>query len=565
MASVLSQKFVAPKTAYLRRQVFCLQRARAGNNATNLRLKTLGLIRTLTLSLFHSFTLITDMRINSFRRRLLEWYGAHKRSMPWRGTRDPYRVWVSEVMLQQTRVAAVVGYYRRFLRRFPTVRSLARAPESEVLKYWAGLGYYRRARDLHRAAREIVAKHGGRFPREFDAALALPGVGRYTAGAVLSIAYDAPYAALDGNVARVLARLFAVRGDLRSPRRWRELQSRADKLMPKKDAQAEGLFHPTKRQGAPAARQKAKGGQAGMPVLPGEWNQAMMELGAAVCTPRAPRCRACPVARWCRAHQLGIAEEIPAARRKPATVSVKLAAAVLLDGRGRTLLLPLNGDPHDGLFSRMWQFPAVRGGPQARELLRQRLQYLSNGEGKTLVWATGRAAQRTARQSRQQRDSKFKIPDSRPSHKMSRGAENAKAGQTWIEAIAKPKRLSFRAKRGICIASIRRKSADSSPRESAARNDIQVLQWFPGDSSRHPKTLNVSNTETMPDFIALQPAKHTVTFREVTLHPFLVRVAQLPQIAGARTPRLDELEALAVSSATRKIARRALEFLATET
>ncbi|MGH9793850.1 MAG: A/G-specific adenine glycosylase [Candidatus Acidiferrales bacterium] len=415
------------------------------------------------------------MRIHSFRRRLLEWYGVHKRSMPWRGTRDPYRVWVSEVMLQQTRVAAVVGYYQRFLRRFPTVRSLARGRETEVLKHWAGLGYYSRARNLHRAAREIVAKHGGRFPREFDAALALPGVGRYTAAAVLSIAYDAPHAALDGNVARVLARLFALRGDLRSPRRWRELQLLADALLPPVNGShgvrrlaavlpGEARFAGSLQRKAMAPEQK--GGQARVPVLPGEWNQAMMELGAAVCTPRAPRCGACPVARWCRAHQLGIADEIPAARRKPITVSVKLAAAVLLDRRGRTLLLPPNGGAHDGLFSRLWQFPFVIATTRARALLRQRLNELSNGQGKALTQGTQSAA---------------------------------------------------------------------------------------------------GHTETPADFIALQPAKHTVTFREVTLHPFLVRVAQLPQIAGARTPRLDQFEALAVSSATRKMARRALEFLAAQT
>lgn len=380
------------------------------------------------------------MGINSFRRRLLEWYGANKRSMPWRGTRDAYRIWISEVMLQQTRVAAVVDYYRRFLRRFPTVRSLARARESEVLRHWAGLGYYGRARNLHRAAKQIVARHGGRFPREFDAALALPGVGRYTAAAVLSIAYDRPHAVLDGNVARVLARLHAVRGDLRAPRRWQALQSHADALLP------------------------ATSGQARVPVLPGEWNQAMMELGAAVCTPRAPRCEACPVSQWCRAQQLGIAEDLPAARSKRATESVTLVAAVLLDPRGRTLLLPPNGNRHDGLFSRMWQFPVVRGMSKPRERLRARLRELSNGKAKT---STKRTQSYTAR------------------------------------------------------------------------------------------------TEAA-DLIALPPAKHTVTFREVTLHPFLLRVSALPQVAGARMPRLDELDALAVSSATRKIARRAGDHLARE-
>src|ERR1700722_6265681 len=138
---------------------------------------------------------------------LLAWYRAHKRDLDWRRTRDPYAIWISEIMLQQTRVAAVIPYYRRFLARFPTVRHLARAREDTVLRHWAGLGYYSRARNLHRAAKEIVARHSGAFPRGLDDALALPGVGRYTAAAVLSIAYDQPLAELDGNVARVLARL----------------------------------------------------------------------------------------------------------------------------------------------------------------------------------------------------------------------------------------------------------------------------------------------------------------------------------------------------------------------
>src|SRR5437899_9618319 len=179
-------------------------------------------------------------------------------------------------MLQQTRVTAVVPYYRRFLARFPTVRALARARSEEVLKLWAGLGYYSRARNLHRAANELVAGPSGRFPRELEAALRLPGIGRYTAAAVLSIAYGEPHAALDGNVARVLARLFAVRGHLRAPPRWAQLQSAAQKLV--------------------------------APYAPGDCNQAMMELGASICTPRSPRCVECPVSRWCRAYQLGLAD-----------------------------------------------------------------------------------------------------------------------------------------------------------------------------------------------------------------------------------------------------------------
>ncbi|MGH9756149.1 MAG: A/G-specific adenine glycosylase, partial [Candidatus Acidiferrales bacterium] len=197
-------------------------------------------------------------------RQLLAWFRAHKRDLPWRRSKNPYRIWIAEIMLQQTRIAVVLPYYRRFLRRFPGVESLARAREAEVLKMWSGLGYYSRARNLHRAARQIVTHHSGNFPRALEDALALPGIGTYTAAAVLSIAYDAPLAVLDGNVARVLARLGAMRGDLRAPQRWKHLQNLSQRLLAKQSA--------------------------------GDWNQALMELGETICTPQSPRCESCPVA-----------------------------------------------------------------------------------------------------------------------------------------------------------------------------------------------------------------------------------------------------------------------------
>ncbi len=274
--------------------------------------------------------------MKTFQRRLLDWFGIHRRELPWRASRDPYRIWVAEIMLQQTRIAAVMPYYERFLTRFPTVEALARAPQDDVLKLWSGLGYYSRARNLHRAAQEIVARHGGEFPRTLDAALALPGIGSYTAAAVLSIAYDAPLAVLDGNVARVLARLGAVRGDLREPRRWRKLSEMAQSHL--------------------AARLPAR-----LPAYdaPGDWNQALMELGETICTPQIPRCGACPVARWCLARARGLTREIPAPRKKRAPVRVRIAAVILRDPRGRTLLVQDPGAHDDVLFSRMWQFPAV--------------------------------------------------------------------------------------------------------------------------------------------------------------------------------------------------------------
>ena len=277
-----------------------------------------------------------------FERRLLEWFGAHKRALPWRASRDPYRVWVAEIMLQQTRIAAVMPYYERFLARFPSVEALALAAQDDVLKLWSGLGYYSRARNLHRAAQEIEARYGGEFPRALEQTLALPGIGGYTAAAVLSIAYDAPLAVLDGNVARVLARLGAIRGDLREPGRWRALSQTAQEFL---------------TPGLPAHE------------APGDWNQALMELGETVCTPQIPRCGACPVARWCAARARGLTREIPAPRKKRAAVRVRIAAVILRDPRGRTLLVRDPGAHDDVLFSRMWQFPAVEVAKHAQREL----------------------------------------------------------------------------------------------------------------------------------------------------------------------------------------------------
>jgi A/G-specific adenine glycosylase len=265
--------------------------------------------------------------LKTFQSRMLAWFRAHQRDLPWRRSLDPYRIWVAEVMLQQTRIAAVMPYYQRFLARFPTVQSLARAHEAEVLKLWSGLGYYSRARNLHRAAKIIVARHKGEFPRTLDAALELPGIGSYTAAAVLSIACDVPLAVLDGNVARVLARIKAIRGDLRAPKNWRTLTAAAQHFL--------------------ATR------------APGDWNQSLMELGEVICTPQSPRCPECPVARHCRAYAQGLTGEIPAPRRKRAAVHMKIAAAILRDPRGRTLLIQDPGAHDTVLFSRMWQFPAV--------------------------------------------------------------------------------------------------------------------------------------------------------------------------------------------------------------
>jgi A/G-specific adenine glycosylase len=352
----------------------------------------------------------------TFRRKLLAWFRVNRIAHPWRLNRDPYRIWLAEVMLQQTRIAAVIPYYEKFLARFPDIAALANTPEDDVLRHWAGLGYYSRARNLQKAAREILAKHAGKFPADFEAVLMLPGVGPYIAAAVASIVFDAPHAVLDGNVARVLARLGAIRGDLREPRIWSQLSATAQDLLAAKS--------------------------------PGDWNQALMELGETICTPKSPQCAICPLAQWCEARRRNLVNEIPAPRKKRSSVRQKIAAAVLLDTRGRTLLVRDPGAHDDVLFSRMWQFPAIEAAQNAKSELARHLT----------------------------------------------------------------ERYSL------------------TPAQAAA-------------------------------LAPLPHAKHGVTFRNITLMPFLARVAKLPQIPRSRRPRLRDIARLPVSSATRKIAAAALQAL----
>jgi len=268
-------------------------------------------------------------------RRLLRWFDRHRRELPWRSrsaARDPYRIWLAEIMLQQTRVPAVVPYYRRFLRAFPTVEKLARARPDRVLRLWAGLGYYQRARHLHAAAKKIVREHGGRFPATLQAALALPGVGAYTARAVLSIAYRQPVAVVDGNVARALARLFRLKAAEVSDRS--ALQPLADRLV---------------------SRQR-----------PGDFNQALMELGSTLCLPRIPRCPDCPLEKICLARQAGVEREISFRPRRRPRPRVRLNVLVLRRD-GRVLVVRESR----GYFSGLWHFPYTadpRAGKLARTL-----------------------------------------------------------------------------------------------------------------------------------------------------------------------------------------------------
>jgi A/G-specific adenine glycosylase len=271
--------------------------------------------------------------IAALRRDLLRWYRAHCRDLPWR--RDEpiaYHVLVSEAMLQQTQVATVVDYFHRFIAALPTVRSLAAADEQVVLRLWQGLGYYRRARHLHAAAKAIVSEHAGVVPREVDALLALPGVGRYTAGAIASIAYGVPVPILDGNVARVLARWFAIEASIDDNAVRSELWSLAAAMVPRDDA--------------------------------GDFNQAMMELGALVCVPRGPVCLTCAVRDHCRAAAEGLAEKLPIRnlRRAPKAVQHQVIAVE----RGGKWLFEQR--PDKGLWSAMWQMPTVENAATVDEI-----------------------------------------------------------------------------------------------------------------------------------------------------------------------------------------------------
>lgn len=255
------------------------------------------------------------------------WYDVAARDLPWRRTRDAWAILVSEVMLQQTRVETVVPYWHRMLERFPDARAMAEAPIDDVLSRWSGLGYYRRARSLWLCSREVVARFDGRLPEDVAALRTLPGVGAYTAGAVASIAFDRRAALVDGNVARVLSRFAGVADDPRSAAGQRRLWAEAEALVPE-----EG---------------------------PGRFNQALMELGATICTPRSPACAVCPLESDCVARREGRVDELPAIAPRRAVREVRLVAAVLRDREGRALL---GRRPAEGLFGGMWEPPMIEVG-----------------------------------------------------------------------------------------------------------------------------------------------------------------------------------------------------------
>ncbi|MDZ7772047.1 MAG: A/G-specific adenine glycosylase [Balneolaceae bacterium] len=281
------------------------------------------------------------MNNDSIRSSLLDWYDVHKREMPWRGINDPYRTWVSEVMLQQTRVDQAAPYYKRFIERFPTVEILAEAGQQEVLRVWEGLGYYRRARHLHEAARTVVEEFGGELPDSWEEITRLKGIGPYTAAAVLSIAFGRPHAVVDGNVLRVLTRYFGLDGDIRKSAVKNEVQELAD-----------GLLDPER---------------------PGDFNQAVMELGAMVCTPGSPDCGKCPLQDGCEAARTARQDEIPYKSPPKKRPHHQIGVGVVRDGEG-SVLIALR--PEGAMLGGLWEFPGGKqeSGEELEETVRRELR-----------------------------------------------------------------------------------------------------------------------------------------------------------------------------------------------
>jgi A/G-specific adenine glycosylase len=268
-----------------------------------------------------------------FSRRLLAWYDKNRRELPWRvppgEAPNPYHVLVSETMLQQTQVATVLPYFHRFIERFPTLPDLAAADEQAVLRLWQGLGYYSRARNLHAAAKAIIHQKNGQIPRDFESLLQLPGVGRYTAGAIASIAFDMPAPILDGNVARVLCRLDKITADPRDREIQKKLWQRAAQIVPT--------------------------------VRPGDFNSAMMELGATVCTPRSPRCLSCPVKKHCEGFAAGLQDQIPLRQKKSPTPLLHRRTFCLRHGKNGHAKWLIEQRPPRGRWAGLWQFVTSEG------------------------------------------------------------------------------------------------------------------------------------------------------------------------------------------------------------
>lgn len=291
----------------------------------------------------------------ALQRRLLDWFARHRRPLPWRNSRDPYRIWVSEVMLQQTTTTAVIPYYERFLAAFPTVEALAQADEEDVLRLWQGLGYYRRAQHLHAAARTLVQHYGGRLPDDPDMWRSLPGVGRYICAAVLSQAFDRPLPIVEANSLRVLTRLYGYRGDPRQGAGQRWVWRAAQALLP-----TQGV---------------------------GDFNQALMELGSLVCTSHPPRCGVCPWQRWCRAQQHGEQDRIPPPAVRQAPVEVQELAVLIRHG---SRLLLCQRPAGANRWPRLWEVPhaEIPSAGDARAQLPELVHQLTALEVRPLQYLT---------------------------------------------------------------------------------------------------------------------------------------------------------------------------------
>lgn len=263
-------------------------------------------------------------QIEEFQADLIGWFNEEQRQLPWRENQDPYRVWVSEIMLQQTRVDTVIPYYNRFMEQFPTIDALAEAHEDKVLKAWEGLGYYSRVRNLHTAVKEVHEQYGGKVPNSPAEIASLKGVGPYTAGAILSIAYGLPEPAVDGNVMRVLSRILLIWEDIAKPAVRKIFEQAVRNLISHEN--------------------------------PSYFNQALMELGALICTPTSPSCLLCPVQKHCQAFAEGVQEQLPTKTKKKKQRLVQLAAAVLCDKEGKLLI---HKRPSEGLLANLWEFPNV--------------------------------------------------------------------------------------------------------------------------------------------------------------------------------------------------------------
>ena len=264
-----------------------------------------------------------------FSKNLIEWYHRNRRDLPWRNTDDPYSIWVSEIMLQQTRVDTVIPYYHRFLGAFPTVFDLARADQQQVLKLWEGLGYYSRGRNLHYAAKHVAEKFNGKIPEEYDKIISLKGIGPYTAAAILSIAFQKKYAVVDGNVIRVIARYFGIEDDVRNNRTKNEVQQIADSLIPEDE--------------------------------PGDFNQAMMELGATVCKPQQPECDSCPLSVHCFAYNSAKTDKLPYKSKAKKVPHHQIAVGIIVNSDNK-ILIALR--PEASMLGGLWEFP---GGKKKKE------------------------------------------------------------------------------------------------------------------------------------------------------------------------------------------------------